>query len=63
MKLGSLGRLVSLAYRSARHKATKVSPAEMILEQELKLPLDLFHGTSPQKPKFLENNYVSQLTH
>jgi len=53
--------LCLLAYRSARHEATKISPAEMCFGRELKLPLDLLRGTSPQKLEFIENNYVSQL--
>jgi len=53
--------LCLIAYRSARHETTKISPAEMCFGGELKLRLDLFCGTSPQEPKFLENNYVSQL--
>jgi len=53
--------LCLLNYRSARHEAIKISPAEMCFRRELKLSLDLLRGTFPQKFEFVENNYVSQL--
>jgi len=53
--------LYLLALRSARHETTKISPAEMCFGRELKLPLDLLRGISPQKFELEENNYVTQL--
>jgi len=53
--------LYLLAYRSAKHETTRISLAEMCFGKRLKLSLDLLHGTSPQKPKFLENNFVVRL--
>jgi len=53
--------LYLLAYRSARHESTKISPAEMCFGRELKLPIDLLRGSFPQKLESEENNYVSRL--
>jgi len=53
--------LCLLAYRSARHETTKISPAEMCFGRELKLPIDLLRGVPPQERKFEENIYVSEL--
>jgi len=53
--------LYLLAYRSARHETTKISPAEMCFGRELKLPIDLFRGSFPQESESEENNYVSLL--
>jgi len=53
--------LCLLAYRSARHETTKISPAEMCFGRELKLPIDLLRGVSPQEHKLEENIYVSEL--
>jgi len=53
--------LYLLAYRSARHETTKISPAEMCFGRELKLPIDLLRGNFPQKPESEENNYVFRL--
>jgi len=53
--------LCLLAYRSARHETTKISPAEMCFRRELKLPINLLCGFSPQKPESEENDFVSQL--
>jgi len=53
--------LCLLAYRSARHETTKISPAEMCFGRELKLPIDLLRGVPSQERKFKENMYVSEL--
>jgi len=53
--------LCLLAYRSARHETTKISPAEMCFGRELKLPIDLLRGVPSQECKFKENLYVSKL--
>ncbi|XP_036138917.1 uncharacterized protein LOC118644443 [Monomorium pharaonis] len=37
-----------LAYRSAKHETTGISPAEMYFARDLKLPLDLFRGSPPE---------------
>jgi len=51
-----------LAFRLARHEATKISPAEMCFGRDLKLPLDLLRGNPPDKLRCSENNYVAQLS-
>jgi len=36
-----------LAYRSARQETKGISPAELCLGRELKLPIDLIYGSPP----------------
>jgi len=38
-----------LAYRSARQETTGISPAELCLGKELKLPIDLIYGSLPTR--------------
>lgn len=40
-----------LGYRSSKHKATGVSPAELYFARDLKLSLDLLRGTPPEERK------------
>jgi len=37
-----------LAYRSSKHESTGVTPAELYLGRELRLPLDLLRGSPPE---------------
>jgi len=37
-----------LAYRSSKHESTGVTPAELYLGRDLRLPLDLLRGNSPE---------------
>jgi len=53
--------LCLLAYRSARHETTKISPTEMCFGWKLKLPIDLLRRAPPQNPESEKNNFVSQL--
>jgi len=51
-----------LAYRSARQETTGISPAELCLGRELKLPMDLIYGSPPTKEANLsEGDYVLRL--
>jgi len=50
-----------LALRSARHKAIRITPAEMCFGRDLTLPLDLLRGNPPQEFVFTRGNYVFQL--
>jgi len=40
--------LFLLAYRSSKHESTGVTPAELYLGRELRLPLDLLRGSPPE---------------
>jgi len=53
--------LCLLAFRSARHETTKISPAEMCFGRKLRLPIDLLCGVPPQERKVEENIYMSEL--
>ena len=53
--------LYLLAYRSSKHEATGLSPAEMYLGQDLRLPLDLLRGSPPSFEEKEEAGYVSRL--
>jgi len=37
-----------LAYRSSKHESTGVTPAELYLGRDLRLPLDLLRGNPPE---------------
>lgn len=51
-----------LAYRSARHETTGISPAESCFGRDLKLPLDLLRGSPPVVGVDVsEESYVSEL--
>jgi len=51
-----------LAYRSARQETTGISPAELCLGRELKLPIDLIYGSPPTEEENSSiENYVSKL--
>jgi len=51
-----------LAYRSARQETTGISPAELCLGRELKLPIDLIYGSPPAEVGNSSiENYVSRL--
>lgn len=50
-----------LAYRSAKHETTEISPAELCFGRELRLPLDLLHGNPPGDENRSRENYVSKL--
>lgn len=53
--------LYLLAFRSSRHETTQMTPAEMYLGQDLRLPLDLLRGRSPSSREESEDSYVTKL--
>jgi len=60
--LESLNRDELLVYRSARQETTRISPAELCLGRELKLPMNLIYRNPPTREKnSLVENYVSRL--
>lgn len=50
-----------LAYRSARHETTVISPTELCFGRELRLSLDLPRGSPPQEEASTRENYVLSL--
>jgi len=51
-----------LAYRSARQETTRISPVELCLGRELKLPMDLIYGSPPTREvNSSVGDYVSKL--
>jgi len=40
-----------LSYRTSKHEATGLSPAEVYLGRDLRLPLDLLRGRPPDSQK------------
>jgi len=54
--------LYLLAYRSFKHEVTGVSPAELYLTQDLRLPIDLMRGCPPkQKEEMSVNCYLQEV--
>jgi len=50
-----------LAYRSSKHEVTGLTPSELLLGRELKLPLDLLLGSPPEEKSYLVTEYVEKL--
>lgn len=51
-----------LAYRSSKHEATGVSPAELYFARDLRVPLDLLRGRPPdQKEEISVGSYILKL--
>jgi len=52
-----------LAYRSSRHEATGVTPAELYFGRDLRLPIDLLRENPPNEleSKVQSENYVRKL--
>ncbi|XP_018398078.1 PREDICTED: uncharacterized protein LOC108776069 [Cyphomyrmex costatus] len=51
--------LFLLAYRTSKHEATGLTPTELYLTQDLRLPIDLLRGNPPKVPE--ENSFVGYL--
>ena len=52
-----------MAYRTASHEATGVTPAKLTMGRQLRLPLDLLLGPAPkgQEPKVTKDEYLAKL--
>ena len=50
-----------LAYRTAVHETTQYTPAKMMMGRELRLPLDLVLGGSPNVNSHISSGWVSNL--
>ena len=50
-----------LAYRTAVHETTQYTPAKMMMGRELRLPLDLVFGGSPNVNSHISSGWVSNL--
>jgi len=50
-----------LAYRSSKHEVTGLTPSELFLGRELRLPLDLLLGSPPKEKSYLVTEYVEKL--
>ena len=52
--------LLAMAYRSAEHETTKETPNTMMLGREVRMPVDLLVGSSPENPT-TPNEYAQNL--
>ncbi|CAC5392819.1 unnamed protein product [Mytilus coruscus] len=55
--------ILMMAYRSAEHESTGVSPCRMMYGREINLPVDLLFGKSPDGPKSSFSDFVNDLEH
>ncbi|CAC5382342.1 unnamed protein product [Mytilus coruscus] len=55
--------VLMIAYRSAEHESTGVSPCRMMYGREINLPVDLLFGKSPDGPKSSISDFVNDLEH
>ncbi|CAG2253617.1 unnamed protein product [Mytilus edulis] len=55
--------ILMMAYRSAEHESTGVSPCKMMYGREINLPVDLLFGKSPDSPKSSISDFVNDLEH
>ncbi|CAC5420030.1 unnamed protein product [Mytilus coruscus] len=55
--------ILMMAYRSAEHESTGVSPCRMMYGREINLPVDLLFGKSPDGPKSSISDFVNDLEH
>lgn len=50
-----------MVYRSLKQETIEVTPAELYLGQDLRLPLDLLRGCPPSSSQIEKENYSSKL--
>ena len=50
-----------MAYRTATHESTGLTPAKMMMGRELRVPLDLLMGTPPESNQTSKQSYVEKL--
>ncbi|CAG2219664.1 unnamed protein product [Mytilus edulis] len=55
--------ILMMAYRSAEHESTGVSPCKMMYGREINLPVDLLFGKSPDTSKSSISDFVNDLEH
>ena len=53
--------LLLMAYRTATHESTGLTPAKMMMGRELRVPLDLLMGTPPESNQTSKPSYVEKL--
>ena len=53
--------LLLMAYRTAIHESTGITPAKMMMGRQLRLPLDLLMGPTPQVHTNCKGEYVEKL--
>ena len=53
--------LLLMAYRTASHETTGVTPAKMMMGRDLRLPIDLFIGRPPEEVPVHKSEYAQQL--
>ena len=50
-----------MAYRTATHESTGLTPAKTMMGRELRVPLDLLIGTTPESNQTSKISYVEKL--
>ena len=53
--------LLLMAYRTATHESTGLTPAKLMMGRELRVPLDLLMGTPPELKQISKPSYVEKL--